>query len=422
MTEFRALANGIVPMADSRTFVIVGASLAGAKAAETLRKEGFAGRVVLVGDEPVRPYERPPLSKGYLRGEVGFDAAAVHAEGFYEEQSIELLTSTAVTTIDPVRKTVRLEPGGELPYDRLLLSTGASPRSLSIPGSDLGGIHYLRSIESCDALRSALDRATKLVVVGAGWIGSEVAASTRQMGKDVAMIEATQVPLERVLGTEVGVVFKSLHADHGVELHLGVGVDAFRGADSVEEVVLADGTAVPGDLFLVGVGVTPRTELADGAGLELGNGVVVDEYLATSVPGIWAAGDVANAYHPVLDDRIRLEHWSAALNQGPVAAKNMMGQQVVYNKIPYFFSDQYDLGLEYSGYAVDWDSLAFRGDRERREFIVFWLAQGRVLAGMNVNIWDVADQIAALVASKRVVDVGQLEDPDIDLAKLLENG
>ncbi len=405
-------------MVDSQTFVIVGASLAGAKAAETLRAEGFDGRIVLVGDEPVRPYERPPLSKGYLRGEVGFDDAAVHAEGFYEDQSIELLTSTTVTAIDPTSKVVTLDPGGSLPYDQVLLSTGAAPRSLSIPGSELAGIHYLRSIESCDALRGALETAERVVVVGGGWIGSEVAASARQLGKDVAMVEAAHVPLERVLGTEVGTIFKDLHTDHGVELHLGVGVEAFRGMDSAEEVVLADGTAVNGDLFVVGVGVIPRTELAEGAGLELNNGVIVDEYLATNVPGIWAAGDVANAYHPVLGSRIRLEHWSAALNQGPVAAKNMVGQKAAYTKIPYFFSDQYDLGMEYSGYAVDWDTLVFRGDQERREFIAFWLAQGRVVAGMNVNVWDVADQIASLVGSKRVVDVGQLEDPDIDLATL----
>ena len=255
-------------------------------------------------------------------------------------------------------------------------------------------------------------------MVGGGWIGSEVAASARQLGKDVAMIEAARVPLERVLGAEVGAIFKDLHADHGVELHLGVGVDAFQGAGSAEDVLLADGTAVAGDLFVVGVGVMPRTELAGDAGLDLDNGVVVDEQLATSVPGIWAAGDVANAFHPEFGARIRLEHWSSALNQGPVAAKNMLGQRIAYDKIPYFFSDQYDLGMEYSGYAVDWDSIVFRGDLEQREFIAFWLADGRVVAGMSVNVWDVADPIATLVRSKRTVDVRQLKDPEMDLATL----
>ena len=343
-------------MADNRTFVIAGASLAGAKAAETLRAEGFDGRIVLVGEEPVRPYERPPLSKGYLRGEVGFDAAAVHEERFYDDQSIELRTSTTIASIDPSRNLVNFQNDETLLYDQLLLSTGAIPRVLSIPGSELPGIHYLRSIASCDALKLALGQADRVVVVGAGWIGCEVAASARQLGKDVAMIEAARVPLERVLGSDVGEIFEQLHADHGVTLHLGVGVEAFRGTDSAEVVVLSDGTAVTGDLFVVGVGVTPRTELAEAAGLEIDNGVLVDEYLATSVPGIWAAGDVANAFHPAFGRRIRLEHWSAALNQGPAAARNMLGQRTPYTKIPYFFSDQYDLGMEYSGYATDWDS------------------------------------------------------------------
>jgi 3-phenylpropionate/trans-cinnamate dioxygenase ferredoxin reductase component len=405
-------------VADNRTFVIAGASLAGAKAAETLRAEGFEGQIVLVGQEPVRPYERPPLSKGYLRGEVGFDAAAVHEERFYSDQSIELRTSTTIASIDPTSKVVIFQNDEKLLYDQLLLTTGAVPRVLSIPGSELPGINYLRSIASCDALKLALGQADRVVVVGAGWIGCEVAASARQLGKDVAMIDAARVPLERVLGSDVGEIFKELHEDHGVTLHLGVGVEGFRGTDSVEEVVLSDGTAVPGDLFVVGVGVTPRTELAEAAGLEIDNGVLVDEYLATSVPGIWAAGDIANAFYPAFGRRIRLEHWSAALNQGPAAARNMLGQNTPYTKTPYFFSDQYDLGMEYTGYATDWDALVIRGDRAKREFVAFWLAEGRVLAGMNVNTWGVTDQIASLVESKRVVDPGKLEDPAVEISEL----
>jgi 3-phenylpropionate/trans-cinnamate dioxygenase ferredoxin reductase subunit len=403
------------------TVVIAGASLAGAKAAETLRSEGFDGRVVLVGEEPVRPYERPPLSKTYLRGEVSFDEAAVHDERFYEEHDIELLTATSVASIDPASRCVTLDPGGVLPYDQLLVTTGAKPNRIAIPGSDLGGIHYLRSLESCDALREALAGASRLVVVGAGWIGSEVAASARQLGKEVALVEVAQVPLERVLGREVGATFLALHAEHGVELHMGTGVEAFRGHGSVEEVVLSDGTSVLGDVFVVGVGVRPRTGIVDGTGVTIDNGVVVDEYLASSVPGIWAAGDVANAWHPVLGMRIRLEHWSAALNQGPVAAKNMLGHTVAYEKIPYFFSDQYDFGMEYSGFAVQWDQLVYRGKRETREFIVFWLEGGRVVAGMNVNVWDVTDPIAALVASKHPVDAKALADPAVDLTSLVSD-
>jgi 3-phenylpropionate/trans-cinnamate dioxygenase ferredoxin reductase subunit len=406
-------------MAKPQTFVIAGASLAGAKAAETLRSEGFAGRVVLIGDEPVRPYERPPLSKAYLRGEVGFDDAAVHPEGFYADHDIELLTSTSVTSIDPNTKQIEMDPGGLLAYDQLLLATGAIPRQVAIPGGQLAGIHYLRSLSSCDSLRAALERATRLVVVGAGWIGSEVAASARQLGKEVALIEAAQVPLERVLGTEVGTMFRDVHADKGVDLHMGVGVQEFRGTAAAEQVVLADGSVVSGDLFVVGVGVSPRTELAQAAGLALDNGIVVDQHLATSAPGIWAAGDVANAYHPVFDARIRLEHWSAALNQGPVAAKNMLGQHVEYRKIPYFFSDQYDLGMEYNGFAAHWDQVVYRGDPENREVIVFWLEAGVPVAGMNVNVWDVSEPIAALVAAKRQVDPARLGDPDTDLASLL---
>ena len=405
-------------MSTEQTFVIAGASLAGAKAAESLRAEGFEGRVVLVGEESVRPYERPPLSKAYLRGEVGFEKAAVHPEAFYGEHEIEFLASTAVTSIDPASKQVNLDPGGRLNYDRLLLTTGATPRHVTIPGADLDGIHYLRSLASCDALRQALARATRLVVVGAGWIGSEVAASARQLGKDVALIEAAQVPLERVLGAEVGAMFRDLHSEQGVELHMGVGVEAFRGSTAVEEVVLADGSVVSGDLVVVGVGVSPRTELAEAAGLQLDNGVVVDEHLATSAPGIWAAGDIANAFHPVFGTRIRLEHWSAALNQGPVAAKNMLGQDVVYDKIPYFFSDQYDLGMEYNGFAASWDQVVYRGDRAGRELVVFWLDHGRVVAGMNVNVWDVSDAVAALVRSKAVVDPQQLADVSSDLSAL----
>ncbi len=398
-------------MAMGQTFVIAGASLAGAKAAETLRSEGFDGRVVLIGDEPVRPYERPPLSKAYLRGEVDFDSAAVHPQGFYEDNDIELLTSTTVTAIDPEARRIEMDPGGLLDYDQLLLTTGATPKRMPIPGAQLTGIHYLRSLSSCDALRGALEQATRVVVIGAGWIGSEVAASARQLGKEVALIEAGQVPLERVLGTEVGTIFLDLHADHQVELHMGVGVEAFRGSVVADHVVLADGTIVSGDLFVVGVGVAPKTDLAETAGLAVENGIVVDQRLATSRTGIWAAGDVANVYHPVLDTRIRTEHWSTALNQGPVAAKNMLGQDADYRKIPYFFSDQYDLGMEYSGFAAKWDQIVYRGDPATREVIVFWLHAGVPVAGMNINVWDVAEPIAALVAAKQPVDPARLADP-----------
>jgi 3-phenylpropionate/trans-cinnamate dioxygenase ferredoxin reductase subunit len=396
-------------MASNRTFVIAGASLAGAKAAETLRTEGFGGRIVLIGDEAVRPYERPPLSKDYLRGEEGFDSAAVHDEGFYEANAIELRTSTLVTALDTNRSEVALGSGERIRYDQLLLATGTTPRRLSTPGAELPGVHYLRQLVDADALRRVLTASRKVVVIGAGWIGSEVAASARQLGADVAVIDPESVPLTRVLGPEVGAVYRDLHAEHGVEMHLGVTVESIRGTTAVEEVRLTDGTVLPAEAVVIGIGVLPRIELAQGAGLVTGNGIVVDEHLATSAPGVYAAGDVANAHHPLYGTRVRLEHWSAALNQGPVAAMNMLGEPTAYDKVPYFFSDQYDLGMEYRGWAPTWDDVVFRGDPATRQFIAFWLLRRRVVAAMNANIWDAGDALEALVRARP--PVGQSRGP-----------
>jgi 3-phenylpropionate/trans-cinnamate dioxygenase ferredoxin reductase component len=407
-------------MSDARTFIIVGASLAGAKAAQTLREEGFEGRVVLLGDEPVRPYERPPLSKEYLQGKAGLDKAFVHDEGYYEAHDIDLRTSTHVQSLDVTAREVVLSSGEQLAYDAVLLTTGAAPRHLSVPGSDLDGIHTLRTVADSEQLQAAIRGAGRVVIIGGGWIGCEVAASARELGAAVAVIEGGQLPLERVLGPELGAFYRDVHAEHGVEWHFGSGVEELRGSERAEEVTLADGSVVVGDLFVVGVGVIPRTELAAGAGLTIENGVITDEYLQTSVPGVFAAGDIADAWHPLFQTRIRLEHWSAALNQGPVAAKNMLGQQVPYEKVPYFFSDQYDVGMEYSGYAPTWDEVVYRGDPATREFIAFWLKDGRLAAGMNVNTWDVNDAIAAIVASQKPVDADRLRDPSIDLAQVVQ--
>jgi 3-phenylpropionate/trans-cinnamate dioxygenase ferredoxin reductase subunit len=405
-------------MTDDRGFVIIGASLAGAKAAQALREEGFDGRVVLIGEEPVRPYERPPLSKDYLQGKAEADAAFVHDPGYYARHDIELRLSTRVRGLEPRDRQVVLASGERLGYDAVLLATGAAPRRLRIPGAGLAGVHYLRDLADAERLRAAITAAGRVVVIGAGWIGCEVAASARQLGADVAVVGLGRLPLERVLGPELGRFYRDVHADHGVRLRLGVGVEALRGGDRVEEVRLADGTALPADVVVVGVGVAPRVELAEAAGLALDNGVVTDQYLAASEAGVFAAGDVASAWHPVLARRIRLEHWSSALNQGPAAARNMLGRRVPYEQIPYFYSDQYDIGMEYSGHAPDWDRVVFRGDPASREFIAFWLKDGRVAAGMNVNVWDVADPIAALVAAGRRVEESRLLDPDVELATL----
>ena len=386
------------------TFVIVGASLAGAKAAETLREEGFDGRVVLIGAEAQRPYERPPLSKEYLRGEAGREKLWVHDDAsFYDEHEIELRLGTTVTELDVGAREVTLGDGERMPFDGLLLTTGATPRPLDVPGADLDGVHYLRSVESSDAIRERLDRGGKVVVVGAGWIGSEAAASARQRGLEVTVVEPASVPLERVLGPEIGAVYRDVHADQGVELLLGTGVDALEGAGAVERVRTSDGRTIDCDFVIVGIGVVPETGLAERAGLAVDNGIVVDGALRTSVPGVFAAGDVARHEHP-LYGALRVEHWSNALHQGPAAARSMLGRDEPYDRIPYFFSDQYDVGMEYSGIIIGSARLVVRGDTAAREFVALWLQGERLVAGMNVNVWDVQDRIRELIATGTPVD------------------
>jgi 3-phenylpropionate/trans-cinnamate dioxygenase ferredoxin reductase subunit len=405
--------------AQRQTFVIVGASLAGAKAAQTLREEGFDGRLVLIGAEPERPYERPPLTKDYLRSESPREKTYVHPETFYREQDIELITSTTVSALEPGSSLVTLEDGRELAYERLLLATGAEPRLLSIPGADLDGVYYLRTLADCDSLRERLAGGGHVAVIGAGWIGAEFAASARQLGAEVTIIDPASVPLERVLGTEVGAVYRDVHRDQGVELLLGTGVEAFEGDSSVERVRTDNGRAIDCDFAVVGIGVVPRVELAETAGLETDNGIVVDQHLATSAPDIYAAGDVANAWHPFYERCIRVEHWANALNQGPAAARSMLGREAAYDRTPYFFSDQYDIGMEYSGFATEWDEVVFRGDPAGREFIAFWLREQRVVAGMNVNVWDVNEHLQELIRSRRTVDAATLTDPDTPLDSLI---
>jgi 3-phenylpropionate/trans-cinnamate dioxygenase ferredoxin reductase component len=405
-------------MTSKQTFVIVGASLAGAKAAETLRAEGFDGRLVLIGAEHERPYERPPLSKDYLRGEAGREKIYVYDEGFYARHEIELRLGRSATSLNTTTNELALDDGERLRYDRLLLTTGAEPRRLQIPGSELEGVLYLRSVEDSDALRERLDRGGKVVVIGAGWIGAEVAASARQRGLEVTVLEPMGVPLERVLGTEVGGIYRDIHADHGVQMLLGTAVEAFEGTTFVQRVRTSDGRELECDFVVVGVGVQPRAELAAQAGITVDNGILVDEDLQTSVPGVFAAGDVANAQHPFYGERVRVEHWANALNQGPVAARAMLGHSDVYDRLPYFFSDQYEVGMEYSGFARLWDRVVFRGDPHSREFIAFWMTEDRVLAGMNINVWDVTDPIQRLIRDRVAVADRQLADPDIPLQDL----
>ena len=405
-------------MTDLESIAIVGAGLAGAKAAEALRKDGYDGQIAMFGDEPRLPYLRPPLTKDYLRGESELDTVFVQPPAWYDEQRIDLHVSTRVIAIEPTAKQLRLDDGSRIAFDRLLLATGASPRRLDIPGSDLAGIHYLRSLEDADGIREAARTADRVVVVGGGWIGAEVAASLRQLGLPVAMIAEESVPLERVLGAQVGGVYRTIHAERGVDLVMNQRVAAFRGKTAVEAVETADGTRIGGDLVVVGVGAEPRTRLAQEAGLEVANGIVVDERLLTSTPGIYAAGDVAAAWHPVLKTRLRVEHWDIARRQGRTAARNMLGRAEAYARIPYFYSDQYDLGMEYAGYAPGWDRVVFRGEPSSRVFVAFWLLDGRVVAGMNANVWQVNDAIAALVASQEKVVLERLIDPAVPIDDL----
>jgi 3-phenylpropionate/trans-cinnamate dioxygenase ferredoxin reductase subunit len=402
-----------------RTFIIVGAALAGAKAAEELRERGFDGRVLLLGSEPERPYERPPLTKDYLRGESPREKAYVHDEGFYAEHQIELETGIEVTELDVGASRIGLADGRELSFDRLLLSCGAEPQRIPVPGADLEGVHYLRTLRDCEAVRERLDAGGRVAVVGAGWIGSEFAASARQRGLEVALIDPVELPHLPIFGPEIGAFYRDVHASHGVELNLGDGVSAFEGDGRVERVRTRSGVAVDCDFAVVGIGVKPREGLARDAGLEARDGVLVDKGLRSSAPSVFAAGDVARAEHPFFGERIRVEHWANALNQGPAAARAMLDEAVSYDRIPYFYSDQYDVGMEYSGYAPSWDEVVFRGDRAAGEFVAFWLRGGVVIAGMNVNVWDVNQHVQGLIRSRAAVDVAKLTDVDTPLDSLV---
>ncbi|MFI0897018.1 NAD(P)/FAD-dependent oxidoreductase [Streptomyces sp. NPDC020983] len=415
-----------------QTFVIVGAGLAGAKAAETLRSEGFTGRVILIGDERDHPYERPPLSKGYLTGGAERDSVFVQQPGWYAEHDVELHLGQPVVHLDKDARSVSLGDGTTLLYDKLLLATGSEPRRLDIPGTDLAGVHHLRRLAHADRLKHVLTSLGRenghLVIAGGGWIGLEVAAAARGYGAEVTVVEPDPTPLYGVLGPELGAVFTDLHTEHGVRFHFGAKLTEITGQDGmVLAAVTDDGQEHPAHDVLAAIGAAPRTALAEVAGLALapreeGGGVAVDAGLRTSDPHIFAAGDVANAEHPLLGRRLRVEHWANALNGGPAAARAMLGQQVSYNRIPYFFSDQYDLGMEFSGHAApgSYDQVVCRGDVGKREFIAFWLREGRVLAGMNVNVWDVTEPVQQLIRSGRAVDAEALSDPAVPLPSFLE--
>jgi 3-phenylpropionate/trans-cinnamate dioxygenase ferredoxin reductase subunit len=409
-------------MTQDLTYLVAGASLAGATAAEALRAAGFDGRVVLIGAENELPYERPPLSKGYLQGTAGRETIYIHTPEWYADQDVDLRLGAAVTGIDRAAHAVTLADGSRVRYAKLLLTTGSSPRRLAVSGADLDGVLYLRSVGDSDRIKAVLQVASRIAVIGAGWIGLEVTAAARAAGVEVSLLEPSELPLLRLLGREAALVFAAVHRENGVDLRGGAKVaEITRTGSRADGVRLADGSHIEADAVIAGIGITPNTEVAASAGLEVDNGVRCTAQLRSSDPDIYAAGDVASAFHPLLGKHIRVEHWANALHQPQAAAQAMAGQDVSYDRVPYFYSDQYDLGMEYSGYVEpgSYEQVVFRGDVDRREFIAFWLGGGgRVLAGMNVNVWGVSDAIQALVRGGQPVEAGALCDPGTSLDSL----
>jgi 3-phenylpropionate/trans-cinnamate dioxygenase ferredoxin reductase subunit len=384
-----------------QTFVIVGSGLAAGKAVEQLRAGGFDGALILYGEEHHLPYERPPLSKGYLTGADPLDSAFVHDPGWYDEHDVDLRLGTRVTALDTATHEVADEAGRRQRYDKLLLATGASPRHLPMADESGAPVAYLRTIEDSQRLRDDFGRGARVVVVGAGWIGLEVAAAARGAGCEVTVLESLELPLLRVLGPEVSQHFADLHREHDVDLRTSVQVEAVTHADGAAVVRLAGGGTVEADLLVVGIGVAPNDALAREAGLATDNGVLVDEQLRSSDPDVLAAGDVANHLHPALGRRIRVEHWDTAIEQGKAAARAMLGEGAPYTRLPYFFSDQYDLGMEYVGSVGPdgYDEVVVRPG-EPGAFRAYWLKDQVVQAAMHANDWDASDELWAVVGTR----------------------
>ena len=406
--------------------VIVGASLAGATAAATLREEGFAGRIQLIGAEARLPYHRPGLSKAYLRGQESFEAQLVKPAAYYGEQRIELRLGARATAIDAAQKVVALEGGERVAYDRLLVTTGGRNRTLSVPGAALAGVFQLRTVEDCDRIRAAVPGARRAVVTGFGFIGSEVSASLRQLGIDVAAVEGARVPLARVLGDEVGRVLADIHRGQGVQLIMEDAVAAIEGDGRVERVRTRKGRVLECDLVVAGIGIIPNLELLAAAGAAVDDGVRVDERCRTSLPDVFAAGDVANHLHPIFG-RLRVEHWNNGDRQGRAAARSMLDRGQPYDDVHSFWSNQYEHTLEYVGFARAWDRIVFRGRPETRRFLAFYLADGVVRATVGLDRGgDPEDPgaegelkaAAALIRQRAVIDPATLADDSVDLRRL----
>lgn len=398
--------------------VIVGGGLAGAQAATDLRAAGYLDRITIVSDELEFPYLRPPLSKDYLMGKAVRDSVFVHPETWYRDHDVELVLGNGAERLDLDEQRLHLADGGHLDYDALLLATGSSPRRLTIPGAGLSGVYSLRRLDDSEHLRAQFAQDQRIVIIGAGWIGLEIASAAHAAGRTVTILEAAELPMVRVLGPHLGQYFADLHRNHGAELMLGVAVEELLGERGrVTAVRLAGGVDIPADVVVVGVGITPNVDLARNAGLEVDDGVTVDANLRSSAPDVFAAGDVAKAFHPLLQRPLRVEHWANARHQPAVVAQNILGGTATYDRLPFFYSDQYEIGLEYVGHAGpgDYDAVLIRGDMATHEFIAFWMAGQRVLAGMHVNTWGTTDAIEALVRSGRNVDPNRLVERDVPL-------
>jgi 3-phenylpropionate/trans-cinnamate dioxygenase ferredoxin reductase subunit len=409
-------------MSDRRpTFVIVGANLTGGAAVSTLRDQGFDGRIVLIGQELHPPYERPPLSKGYLRGQESFDDALLRPRDWYEQNDVELHLSTTASRIDPGDRVVELTNGDRIPYDRVLVATGGRNRRLPVPGGDLEGVRYLRTREDCDAIKAEAKAGRKVAVVGAGFIGCEVAASLRHLGVEVEVVEIFESPLVRVVGPEVGGLYESIHRDQGVRFHFQESVERFEGTDRVQEVVTSKGTRIGCDFAVVGVGIQPATEVVDGTEVAVENGILVDQFCRTGVDDVFAAGDVANHDHPLFGRHMRVEHWDNALKQGAAVARNMMGTETPFADPHWFWSDQYDVNLQYMGFATAWDELVIRGSLEDRNFLGFYVKDGIVDAVIGMNRGREVRRSAGLIQSRQPVDAAVLRDEETDLKKLSQS-
>ena len=407
-------------MSSPHDVVVIGGGLAGAKTAEALRDQGFDGTVTLVAAEPDLPYERPPLSKGFLAGDDPFDSAITHPADWYGEHRVDLRLSTRATALDTSAHTVSLDDGSALDYDKLVLATGSTARRLTVPGADAERVHVLRTRADSESLRAEFGHGRRLVIVGGGWIGLEAAAVARQKGTDVTVVAPDTIPLAKALGDRMGTVYARLHREHGVDFRLRTSVsEILVTAGRATGVRLDDGETLDADAVLVGIGAAPNTGLAEQAGLDVADGVLVDAGLRTSDPDVFAVGDIANQDHPLLGTRIRVEHWGMAFNQPAVAVTNLLGGQAVWDELPYFFSDQYDAGMEYYGRPSPDDEMVVRGDLDKWEFVAFWVdAAHRLTAVMNVNVWDVIDAVKPVIAARRPVEPARLTDPKVAFSDL----